>query len=648
MEMYIILKYFRLFSLAIVSLLVQNGFSQVSPEVGTYRNLFPNAHTVRLNQATLIDISIKDGEVDIIQEIVEEDLYLDESATHKSNRSVTFSSFFEMQEMEASSFVFDKNKYKEFKVEEFREKDELEHSFHDDARSVNFIFPSLKAGSKSRLKYSERIKNPRFLNPFFFADYFPIVQNKFQIKVDKEIELRFLKFNFEDVRVTFKEEEKWGKRIYTWETDVVKEYYHEDGTPNYRSFLPHIIPIISSYTYQDKTVNVLEDVSDLYKWYYSLIQNINKDKPDSGLVELVEELTRNKETDLEKVRAIYYWTQQNIKYIDYEYGLGGFIPREANVIFKKKYGDCKDNSSILQQMLSIANIEGQITWIGTRSIPYTYNEVPTPMVDNHMILSYIEDDQVYFLDATGRFMPLEVPSYFIQGKEALVALGPEEYKIVKVPVVPARENAVVENNYIELKGDRIIGKTNAQLTGYNRIELFQHLETVNSPDKLKEYYKDFFQKGSNKFLISDFNEVNKFDYSNEYKLSYNFTIEDYANNIGDEIYLNLNLNRELLSYRVKDSRKTDMEMKYKHYFRYTTNFKIPEGYEVEYMPAGDEFNNEFIKARVEYNREKDMIIYSHEIELDFLLLDKEAQKQVNALIDQVEQAYKEVIILKKL
>lgn len=646
--MYTKLKFFRLVALAVTLLFFQNGIGQYSSEVDTYRNLYPNAHSVRLKQYVDVEISLKDGEIEIIQEFVEEDLYLDESATQKSSRSVSFSSFFEMQDLEASSFVFDSKKYREIEVEEFMEKDELDHSFHDDTKSVNFIYPDLRKGSKSLLKYSEKVKNPRFLSPFFFADYFPIIHNRFRIKVDEEIKLRFLKFNTGETQIKYKEEEKWGKRIYTWETGVVDEYYHEEGTPGYRSLLPHIIPVISSYTHNGKTKKVLNDVSDLYDWYYSLVKDLNKQEPDAGLVDLVEELTRGMDSELEKVRAIYYWTQQNIKYIDFEYALGGFIPREANLVYKKKYGDCKDNSSILQEMLSIAGIEGRLTWIGTRTIPYTYEEVPTPAVDNHMILSYVNNGNTYYLDATGRFIPLELPSSFIQGKEALVGLGPGEYRIERVPVIPARDNAVIEKNKIELKEGVLSGETHTRITGYNRMELFSDLEGLSSQTKLKEFYNNFFRKGSNKFLISEFSEENKFDYSNEYKLSYKFDIDSYGNELGDEIYLNLNLNRELSNYRIKESRKTDIEMRYQHYFSYSTELRIPEGYALEFLPKSQELSNEYITSNIGYSHEEDKVIYTHEVEINYLNLDKQGQKKVNALIDKAEKAYKEVIILKKL
>ena len=115
-------------------------------------------------------------------------------------------------------------------------------------------------------------------------------------------------------------------------------------------------------------------------------------------------------------------------------------PEKPTRVFVKKYGDCKDNSSILFKMLEIAGIQGNLTWIGTREIPYAYSEMPTPLADNHMILSYEFEGRTYYLDATGRNKPIELPTSFIQGKEALVGNGRDNYKIKQVPVVEAEKN----------------------------------------------------------------------------------------------------------------------------------------------------------------------------------------------------------------
>ena len=623
------------------------AYGQYAPEYQLYKDKYPNAHSIRLNQETSIQIKLQNGKLDVLQEDVEEDLYLDENAKFGSKKSLNFSSFFELEEIEASSFIYENNKYRETKVETFKEKDELDQSFYDDTKSLNFIYPNLRKGSKSKLKYSQKIKNPRFLSPFYFGDFRPVKNNKITIIADKHINFKFQEFNTENLNIEFTKQEKKGKIIYTWLVKDTDEFEYEANSPTFKKVIPHIVPIITSYKVDGKTVNLLSSTADLYDWYYSLVKDVNKEESDKQLVTLVNLLTKDKKTDLEKVRSIYYWTQQNIKYIAFEYALGGFIPREANSVFKKKYGDCKDNSSILFKMLDIAGLKGSLTWIGTRSIPYNYDEVPTPIVDNHMILSYMEGDETYFLDATGRFTPLEFPSSFIQGKEALISIDESNYLIKKVPVVPANKSAFIEKTTFSIEGEKIVGTSKVEISGYQKTDYLYALENELTDSKIKELYNVNLRKGNNKFLIEELTETNKYDYDKNLEVSYSFNVDNIAKHLGDEIYVNLNLNRDLSNYKTKDDRKNEVEYDYKSLYSYETVVQIPDGYVVDYMPSNVTVANDLLQASITYQQNQNQITYTHSFELNFLTLNLEQQKAVNDLIKKIEKGYKEIIVLKK-
>ncbi|MBU3011256.1 DUF3857 domain-containing protein [Polaribacter vadi] len=620
--------------------------AQFSEEFNTYSKLYPENSRVRLLQETVIKITQEDDKLIILEQNKEEDLYLNESATYNSKSSVSSSFFFELNEINASSYTFENGKYVESKVEKFTEKDELNDSFYDDSKTLSFIYPKLKKGSKSVLEYSQNIKNPRFLSPFFFGDYFPIIKNKVTIIADKGIELSFKEFNTTNANIKFTKEEKRKKTIYTWVLENQDEFEYESGTPSYTTILPHIVPIINSYKVKKETKKLLGEVSDLYNWYYSLVENVNKEAPDPALVNIVNTITKDKNTDLEKVKAIYYWAQKNIKYIAFEYALGGFIPRESNEVFRKKYGDCKDNSSILFKMLEIAGVKGNLTWIGTRSIPYTYQEVPTPVVDNHMILSYEENGKTYYLDATGRYIKFGLPSSFIQGKEALVSFG-NEFKVKTVPVVDAKENAIIDSTTINIKEDVLVGNSITHITGYPKINYFNSLENINSESKLKGFYNARFIKGNNKFLINKLEEINKYDYDEDFIINYDFEIKNYFKKLGDEIYINLNLNKDISALKADKKREYAIEYDFKRYQSYVTKFNIPEGYAVDYMPENVSFSNDLITCKISYELKENAVFYKQDIELNFLVLTKEQQTELNKLIKKIEKQYKEIIVLKK-
>lgn len=635
----------------IFALLVFTGINlnaQYSELYDKYKSKHPDATLIKLKQETNVVITLDKGVLDITQNNFEENLYLNDAATQVSQKSLSFSSFFELEDIEASSYNYQGNKYREDKVSEFTEKDELGESFYDDTKSINFIYSNLRQGSKSALKYVQRIKDPRFLMPFYFGDFSPVAQNKYSITADAAINLKFKQFNTEDLNINFSKEEKRGKVTYTWELKDVDAFDYEANASSYKNVLPHIVPFIASYQVNGNTVPVLNETQDLYNWYYSMVKDVNQEPADPELITLTNNLVAGLSNDLEKVKAIYYWTQRNIKYIAFEYGLGGFIPREANQVFKKKYGDCKDNSSILYKMMEIAGIQGHLTWIGTRSIPYKYEEVPAPLVDNHMILSYFEKDKVYFLDATGRNTSINFPSSFIQGKEALVALDENNYRIVKVPVIPAEANAVSDSTVLKIEGEKLVGTTTTTVAGYNKSDYLYALGNLNSKNERDEFYNSVFQKGNNKFIANGIIEENKEDYDQDLLIKFDFTIDNYLNRFGDDIYVNLNLNRQIDQFRTDSKRKRDIEFDYKNAYFFKTYLEIPQGYKIDYLPESQSFENDYIKSTLTYTRTTSGIEYTHSIVCDFLVLDLDQQKEVNNLIKEVEKAYKEVVTLTKI
>ena len=619
----------------------------ISQDLEKYKNQYPNDDIIRLQQETTINIKLNNGEFTIYKEVYEEDLYLNNSANYNSKRSVSYSTFFNLDKIEASSYSKLDGKYVENKVVDFNEKNNLNDSFYDDSKEVGFIYPKLAKGSKTNINLTYNIKNPRFLSAFYFGDFYPIINNKVTIIADKNIELTFKPFQLNNgAKITFKKKKKGANYVYTWSAKKTEKFEIESNAPNYKTILPHIIPIITSYQQDGKTKKLLDGVEGLYSWYYSLVENINKEETDPALTTLVEELTRGKESDIEKVKAIYYWTQQNIKYIAFEYALGGFIPREANEVFQKKYGDCKDNSSILFKMLEIAGLQGNLTWIGTRKIPYTYEEVPTPAVDNHMILSYENKNNTYYLDATGRYIQIEYPSSFIQGKEALIANG-NNFKVKKIPVVPAHLNKVVDTTYIQISNRDIIGTSNSTFSGYIKNNLFYNLENTRKEADIKELYNKRFLKGSNKFLIKSYKEENKFSYDKDFSVSYNFSIQDYVQNIGSEIFINPHFNKIVSSVKTKEDRKYDIEFDYKRQFSHTNIIEIPDGYEVSYIPTSVSFTNDLISVNLSYSTDKNKIVCKQDVVFNFIKLNKEQQQKVNTFVEKTEKASKEIIILKK-
>src|SRR6185437_5848516 len=137
----------------------------------------------------------------------------------------------------------------------------------------------------------------------------------------------------------------------------------------------------------------------------------------TGLNNLVSDLIKDDKTQRERAAHIYSWVQKNIHYIAFEKGLEGFIPRPADTVYKRKYGDCKDMSSIIMAMCRKAGLDAHFVWIGTTEKPYTFEETPLPLVSNHMICAVKLGGDWVFMDGTDPALPFGKNREDIQGKE---------------------------------------------------------------------------------------------------------------------------------------------------------------------------------------------------------------------------------------
>jgi len=636
------LSFFFIFGISSFS----NG--QLPQEVIEYQKKYPDDKFVRLIDEQLITIDLDKGQFNIEYKVVEEDLYLTSDAHFAAKESRSFSHFFELDEIEASSFNLEKGKYRESRVKDFKTKDRLDQSFRDDSKSINFLFDKLAEGSRSRIEYTVNIKDPRFLPTIYFAEGVPVISKKAVFKIHKDAELKLIELNCEDFKVNFSKEEKRGYVYYTWNAENTDGIDFEYQAPDIRNFVPHIIPAIARYKDgQGKTVDLLNDVKGLYGWYSNLVSTINTSPINPALETLTKELTKDKQTEIEKVRAIYYWTQENIKYIDFEYALGGFIPRDANDVFDKKYGDCKDNSSIMKEMLAIIGLKGSLSWIGTRDIPYDYNTVSTPSVDNHMILSYENNGKRYFLDATGRYQPLELPTSFIQGKQILIENGKDEFILDEVPVIEASVNYRKDTIELNIKDDLLVGSATTVYDGYEKLDMYRTLERVNK-DLKKDFFEEELRLGSNKFLIDKWTENNLFEYNDIYSINYQFQINSYIQSLDDEVFVNLNLNKNAESMRMDENRKLPIEFDNKNSYSMLTSLEIPDGYEIDYLPENFEIKSDLMESSINYKIENNKVIYEQQMVYNFIELSKLQQTKINNLIDSIALQYKEVVVLKRI
>ncbi|HVM87380.1 MAG TPA: DUF3857 domain-containing protein [Puia sp.] len=606
---------------------------------------YPDEKAVMLNKLEEYNISVKDGLPYVESHQTEQIEYLSSDAAAFMGEYGFFHSDF--QQLVAYEAYTRTPNDKKLKVSEFKTSTNKESFvFYDDVKETTFNFPSIEPGAVGNLEVSYLNKNPHLLSPFYFSSYLPVVNSELKINVSKDISLKYFLLGLDSGKVSVSMENKHHNNIYTFtykNCPAEKRYADAPGTAWYAT---HVIFYIENYKDEKgKTISYLASPADLYTLNYSFVKNINH-QISPELKHIVDSLTAGEKSAEEKAKKIYAWVQHQIKYVAFEEGMEGFVPRDANLVCSRRFGDCKDMSSILTTMMKAAGVPAYFTWIGTRDLPYKFSGVPLPLVSNHMICTIKLNDKYIFIDGTDPTCVFGMPPYAIQDKEAMIAVDENNYKIMKVPVIDKNENVLSDSTWLELTDKGIKGRIKKDMKGYYAMGIYGMLMYQNAKS-IKDNIKEEFQRGSNKFQLDSF-RVNKKETNDDISISANFTLPDYSKKIGGDYYLNLNLfkfyEHEEIDY---PKRKMPIEYNFKFKKKYVTLLKIPEGYQVSYLPEGKSYHNDVWGFDMKYERKQGWVALIIEFDNDHLQLTNNQFEQWNKVLENLFPLYKETVSLSK-
>lgn len=612
------------------------------------QQLFPGQLAAFTKCNRLVNIKFNDGKLVAESEEENEMIILDDRAQGVYNRYTTYhGSFDELKELEASTSIPDGGKYKKIKVTEFK----TQHSpsngiFYDDVKETSFDFARLSTGALCNVRIKELLTDIHLLTGYHFYTYLPTGKFSFTVAAPQNVDFKYILKNNQDSTITVNTYKKGKTNYYEFTAVNIKTKERFSSAPAARYYEPHVIVYVAGYTDNDVYVPVLSKVEDLYAWNYKFIKNVNA-APSTVLKHLADSLTSGVQSPLEKTRRIYSWVQQHIKYVAFEQGLEGFVPRQAEDVCNKRYGDCKDMSSLITALLKLAGVDAYYTWIGTRSIPYRYDEVFLPITDNHMISTANIDGKWYFLDGTDPNCIFGFPSSGIQGKQALVSISDKDYKLLEVPVIPTDASITEDSTFIAFENDGIKGRMRVAYSGYFGVDLMNSLLYKHGDDE-RDYVKYRMGKASNKFIMGDY-AITKTDPDNKkVTIAANFEVPGYGKKIADEIYINLNLEKFYNGAVIDTSRrKSPIENDYGYVIKQHTVLNIPEGYTVSYQPKDFGYSNDVFDFSIQYKQVNNSVIASQVVKVKPLYIFASQFAEWNIAVQKLTSQYKEQVVLKK-
>ncbi len=476
--------------------------------------------------------------------------------------------------------------------------------FFDDSRVQFFNMRFSGIGSQQRVTVKKNYVDGKYLTRLFFNTVYPVAERVIEFKVPSWLNLEIKRINFEGYKINVEETTKGGYTNYVFIMNNVPAYKDEFKRVGRATTDPHIVLQIKSFENKGETVTGFEKVDDVYAWNNRLYEMAGNEK--EKLKAQAAKIVAGKTKDLDKIKAIYYWVQDNIRYIAYEDGYSGYIPASAQDVLSKKYGDCKGMANLLVEMLKLNNYDAHFAWVGTRAIPYSQS-LPALCVNNHAICVLNYNGKKFYLDGTESYVPLDENAFRIQGKEVMIANG-SKFEIAKVPETSAADNKISTKANFILENETLKGKVNVLITGNLRKDFHQSYQGLPSTSQ-EEFVNDYLEFGNENIVATNVKTSDLKNRDADIIIDGDIDLSNNISTINGDNYLSIDFfPKSLERYIPDEKRQFGYDLGSVIQFEDEISLTVPVGKKVIDLPGNLEFKNDGYEFKGTYTLTNNKLI----------------------------------------
>ena len=310
-------------------------------------------------------------------------------------------------------------------------------NIYSDRRVIRGPLPAVASGSVVEQEIVVRESTTYFsagaLERYFFGRVsVPVHHSRFVIEAPSSIPLHYVAELLPELQPQKTESD--GRVRIVFERGAI------DPLENADSYLARDVPAYPFITFSTGTSwqRVAEDYAAVVD---GQIQN-------GDVKTVVDKLTQGKQTRFETIQAISGYLDKQIRYTGVEFGEAAIVPHSPTETLVRKYGDCKDKSTLLVAMLRAAGIPAYIALLNAGGRMDVPAELPGMGLFDHAIV-YVPGSTDLWIDATDEFARLGQLPTSDQGRFTLV-VRPETTSLVRTPEASSQDNLLAEFREVHL------------------------------------------------------------------------------------------------------------------------------------------------------------------------------------------------------
>jgi len=519
-----------------------------------------------------------------------------------------------------------------------------ENVFFSDSKACYFMIPFIQKGSQAEVTLNKVYRDIRRFNFLPLAESHRTGSKTVRFVVPDWMKVELLLRNGSDkIRRDSIRDESKKLTTHIFRITDLQGVVTEEDSPDYMHSHPYLIIVPRESSVNGKNTTYFASVGDLYRWYKSALGN-HQERP-ATIKDRSLQLTESCADEVQKIRELSRWVQQNIRYISFQAGIAAFRPDSAHEVMAKKYGDCKGMSNLLKALLVEAGFDARLAWVATKSnrINEPFIQTPVPFAD-HMICALFRKDSLYYIDPTIKSLSFgEIPEH-IQGQKALIEDG-DEYIISQIPELNPESNRDSLFVRFTITNGKLAGRGHRSLRGTSKHSILYWLDNVRESDK-KTWLEELLQNGELQDSVTNIEAKGLDSFLPEVSIDYDIASRSGIHVYGNQTYVNLNHSKDYQNAKIDiPKRKTAWELPNKDNVVSISELRIPDGYALKRLPPKVGITREKYAFEISYNKEEDKVICSKEIVIFDPILEKDDFEQWNSDIDTLRKAYNELVVL---
>ena len=387
-------------------------------------------------------------------------------------------------------------------------------------REKIITFPNLVLGSSVEFISKDIMRNPPMEKNFdaslLFEGMDPILCQVFELHAPKGMKVKHLVKN-EHINLAFSSKQMGDRVFYCWKAKSIPRVIEEAGMPP----LPDVATKL--------LVSTVPSWRDWSRWYYQLASPTFE--PDQAIRDKVAELTAGLQTQEEKIRALYYFVSQKIRYVGTAMSgkKAGNKPFPAPKTFKQRFGVCRDKAALLVSMLKLIGVDAYI--VLTNPVTRVEKDLPVDQFNHAIVAIKNREGEFWYIDPTFE-NTREFLSPFEQNKAVLVCDEKGE-DLDFTPIIPSTDGMAQIEATSDLKSDGSLeGQVRIEPSGCYEVVFRSWLKRI-PPMQRNMMFQGLLQSVSPGAVVKNIEISDLSDLYTPVKIEIDYRVADYWMKAGD-------------------------------------------------------------------------------------------------------------------